>query len=1062
MQQFINVILYKLFLIQISAVTLMAEERDEKQIAAINYPSKPLLIEAGPGAGKTYVLIQRIKYLLEVKKVDPESLLVITFTIKAADELKKRLSSDDHISSEKLSKMFIGTIHSFCNHLLTEYSNYDINLLESGDVDERKVMFLQNNLDILGFNGYKHIDKWEIGRIIDKYEQFTNFGLKDDELLDFLEDNYDVSEDYKNFVNSYIEQYHVFPRDSVKDNDEYYNSWYFAKFIALVKSYKKYEKLLKDNKLSDFAFLQVDAKELLSKDDDYVAKNLPYKNIMIDEFQDIDPIQRDIFEILKKYSDSFTVVGDDDQSIYGFRGSFSDIFEKFADDNDTVELESNYRSGKDIIDFNEYFIKDYRTSDKKLVPKNDFESYVYYMKSNKQSNTNEAENLALLIKSLKDENKIENYSDVGLLFRGIQYNGSLKKNVVDILNKFEECGIPYNFSDGISLTDEKEVQVMMTLLWYMKKSSNRTYYSKAEREWLNLRVFSELRDWLNLTEETCNILSDIEDKFEEDVIEAEYNHENRLYKRRAGSLKAMYGKYHENKETPLFNEILNSVPHFNLNEQTRSDLISIGITDNHDLDFFEKLYNYRKDYYESSTEEKDSLLDVYYKLLEISGLLKGRFDDNNIENDRILNNLAIFTQTVSNYMELMDEDDLNGLVWFILSNYENYSSHIEKTGLEDEVQLLTVHKAKGLEFPVVILCSLENNNFPYKEITKKSLDDLSTERGRPTYPIKPSFFEYKNYDEEREIELEDLEEKHVFYVACTRAKQLLILSTLEDKEGNIPEFIEELEKNTSLSELSQDEITGMDKLISDSNNQKTERIKMSYTSYSAYNWCPRMYNIGYNYQFRLHASKEILDGLAAHTILERMNKEEIHGKNIQKNDITRISEEVHESYPEMDEDEFKNVVTGINEYWDRYLNSNWEVIGSEVPFNIIKENYDIEGKIDLILRNTDTNEIKIVDYKTTGKANLITRKDTHEKQLCIYAKALQNYPEYNQYDIKYASVYALYDNYELEIDLTKEKIDNIWNSLDETVDNILEKRYDVLDEDRCKYCEYYERLCKHN
>ena len=69
---------------------------------------------------------------------------------------------------------------------------------------------------------------------------------------------------------------------------------------------------------------------------------------------------------------------------------------------------------------------------------------------------------------------------------------------------------------------------------------------------------------------------------------------------------------------------------------------------------------------------------VYYKLLEISDLLKGRFDNNNNINDRILNNLAIFTQTISNYMELVDEEDLNGLIWFILSNYDNYTSHTEK------------------------------------------------------------------------------------------------------------------------------------------------------------------------------------------------------------------------------------------------------------------------------------------------------------------------------------------------------------------------------------------------
>ena len=1046
----------------------MAQKPDIKQETAIHYPLEPVLIEAGPGAGKTYVLINRIKYLLETKKVKPESLLVITFTIKAADELKKRLSSKEYnIPSESLSKMFIGTIHSFCNHLLTEYSDKDINLLENEDANERKVMFLQKNMDNLGFNGYNHIDKWETDTLIKKYDQFTNFGLKDDELAKYLENNYEISEDYKNFVNDYIERYHTFPKDSVKDNDEYYTSWYFSKFIAIIKSYEKYEKLLKEKNLSDFSFLQVYAKELISQNNENIAKNLPFKNILIDEFQDIDPIQKEIFEILRKYSESFTVVGDDDQAIYGFRGSFSDNFEDFAKNNNTIQLDINHRSGKNIVDFNERFIKEYRSTDKNLVPEKTFDSNVYYMVSDRDDKNpnSEAENIALLIKSLKDEKKIVNYSDIGVLFRGIQGNGSLKKPVKNILNKFEEYGIPYNMPDISSLTDHKEVKVMMTLLWYMKKSSSRTYLSKTEREWLNLRIFTELKDCLKLNEETCKILSELEDKFEESVIEAEYNHENRVYKRgKAKNLKAMYKKYHDEKSTALFNEILNSVPHFELNEKNRTDLTSIGITDEHDLDLFEKLYNYRKEYYETLDEEdKDSILDVYYKLLEISGILKGIFDENNNTNERILNNLATFTQTIYNYTELVDENDLNGLIWFILSNYDNYSSYNEKTGLEDEVQLSTVHKAKGLEYPVVILCSLENNDFPYKQITKESLEELSNlERGKPTYPIKPEFFENKHYDEEEEIELEDLEEKRIFYVACTRAEQLLILSTVYDKEGNKPEFLEELEKDTTLSEISTDDFNNINKLTTTKDEEKTERIQMSYTSFSAYNNCPRMYNIGYNYQFRLPSSKEINDGLAAHTILERMNKEVLQGKTIQKEDLTRISEEILQSYPDIQEENFNNAIKGIKKYWNDYENSEWEVIGSEVPFNIIKEHYDIEGKIDLILKNTKTNDIKIVDYKTTNQQKLKARKKTHEQQLCIYAKALENYPEYNQYNIKYASVYSLYDNYELKIDLTKEKINKINNSLDKTVENILNKQYNKTNQEKCEECPYYNKLCKHN
>ena len=149
---------------------------NEKQTEAICSDNKYTLMDAGPGAGKTRVLIERIKYLLKNKKISPDTLLVITFTNKATDELRLRLLEDPEITEETLSRMHISTIHSFCKVLLDEYDETQYNLLaEDDDFNERMIMFLRKNRGKLSFNNENYITNSELVRVIDLYEEFTVF-----------------------------------------------------------------------------------------------------------------------------------------------------------------------------------------------------------------------------------------------------------------------------------------------------------------------------------------------------------------------------------------------------------------------------------------------------------------------------------------------------------------------------------------------------------------------------------------------------------------------------------------------------------------------------------------------------------------------------------------------------------------------------------------------------------------------------------------------------------------------------------------------------------------------
>ena len=204
----------------------------EQSKAAYYEGDKPLLIEAGPGAGKTRVIIERIKFLYNDLKVKPESLVVITFTKKAAQELIERLREED-ISQDDIDQMAISTIHSFCYSLLDR----DNSVLEviSDDNNERLDLFIRKHLDDLGFNGTATLSsKREIGRIIDKFDEFTIFNVDTEGLVKYIEENYPVSEEFVKLV----EDSETFPREEAKK--DFSEDWYNARYLQIAKAYPIY------------------------------------------------------------------------------------------------------------------------------------------------------------------------------------------------------------------------------------------------------------------------------------------------------------------------------------------------------------------------------------------------------------------------------------------------------------------------------------------------------------------------------------------------------------------------------------------------------------------------------------------------------------------------------------------------------------------------------------------------------------------------------------------------------------------------------------------------------
>ncbi|WP_304122429.1 UvrD-helicase domain-containing protein, partial [Methanobrevibacter gottschalkii] len=372
----------------------------------------PLSVEAGPGAGKTRVIIERVKYLLNEKKVAPESMLVITFTRKAADELKDRLSKDD-IAKSDIDLMQISTIHGFCSRILQESGAIGFDVIDD-DLNEKNNMFISKHLKDLGFVDEFTVKPRDVRDIVRKYNEYTTFKVDTKCLTEYIKETRPISMEYLTFVKNYMEENDgKFPFNEIHDDKDLKKSYYNAKYLKIAESYPKYLQLLEDENLTDFSLMQVNTLKHLE-----LNPKTQFTNVLIDEFQDTDPVQMKIFATLMENADSFMVVGDVEQSIYGFRGSIENYFKKLYDDHgDNVEkmdLSTNYRSTNEIIDFSEKYIHDQKI---KHSSKSDADGDrnvsrdIYYMISD--DNNSEAEQLVSLILNLKNTNKIDDYSEIG-------------------------------------------------------------------------------------------------------------------------------------------------------------------------------------------------------------------------------------------------------------------------------------------------------------------------------------------------------------------------------------------------------------------------------------------------------------------------------------------------------------------------------------------------------------------------------------------------------------------------------------------------------------------------
>lgn len=1028
------------------------DDFNDNQKKVIKHGEGLLLVEAGPGSGKTTVIVERIKYLINCCDVPPEQFLVITFTRKAADNLRNKLK-EENIPKEIISKMQISTIHSFCLQYLKD-KNRSISLLDD-DTKERKALFIDKFMEKLGFTNEKSLFTYQIPAVVNKFGEYSSFKVNYKDLAKYLEENNPPSQEYIDFINSldFFSKQRIkdkdkeIEKDKNRDNKERYsNQWYKARYLQVAKAYPKYLKFLDKFDYVDYDTLQLKALEELKNNPE-----TPYKCILVDEFQDTDPLQFEIFKVMMDNSDYFTAVGDVDQHIYAFRSSYSDYFKMLYEDEKydaaIISLNTNYRSTENIVNLTEEFIDDYRKeySQKEMVsygPKYNNSNFIIESEDALQ----EAQNICDAIKCLK--RKGVDYKDIAVLYR-IHDNAT----VPELIRLFNQNRICFSIQGQSDLAEQDEVKSILILLWYITRRTDKYYFSSEdELKDKNLKQFMTENDenmiW-SLTDDTKRYLFDLEETYRNDLMEANRN----VPKKDCESNSRVAHKIVKNRTAESLIKIFSQV------EKPVVDLDEID--DPEDREFFQKLEDIRSDM--ESEKNSKTILEIFYELLTLNDYFES------IENDPAkLYNLAILTQTIHNYESFISETDMRGLYFFLTKWIEEYGSYYSNEG---GVQLMTVHAAKGLEFPVTIVSNLEKNKFP------KAIRDPERKftyiKGTETFYTPTRFLDYKDipiedeewlsiedYDRrviEEENKLDEMEELRIVYVAMTRAADLLILSCI----GEVPDEIlnlKSLDGESALKEFCLNDLNEVC-ICKEAPEPDEETLVMNYSKYTKYCSCPFKYNLGYNMGFSRGGAKAANRGTAFHNIMEKVNLQLIDNEEIA---LEQLVEDIHKEYGlmfdiEENPEEFEEFKKNVVDYYEIY-SKNREVLEAEYDFEIDRGEYLFNGSIDLIYKTGD-NEIEILDYKYAEYDE--DHIDGYTKQLHLYAAALKSIPEYKDFKIKNAITHFVLGDYQHVVEITDEKIDNELKGLDEVAEKIKIGKEFPKDSDDCEKCSY-RTFCKKN
>ncbi|MBU5470609.1 DNA helicase PcrA [Falcatimonas sp. MSJ-15] len=588
---------------------------NNKQQEAVFLTEGPLLILAGAGSGKTRVLTHRIAYLIEEKSVNPWNILAITFTNKAAGEMRERV---DNLIGFGAESVWVSTFHSMCVRILRRYAD--------------RIGYTNS------FTIYDTDDQKTVMKEVCKKLQIDTKNLKEKAILGKISACKDELIGAEQFLKE-------------TQND------FGMKKIAM--AYSEYQKQLKSNNAMDFDDLIFKTVELFRMNPDVLESYQErFKYIMVDEYQDTNTAQFKLISLLAGKYRNLCVVGDDDQSIYGFRGAnINNIldFEKIFNDAHVIKLEQNYRSTQNILDAaNQVISNNYGRKSKTLWTDNGEGEKINFTAYN--TGFDEANGIVSDIKTKVEERKYD-YRDIAILYRTNAQSRALEE-------KFVQNNIPYRVFGGVNFYARKEIK---DILAYLKTIDNATD-DVAVKRIINVPK----RGIGQTTIDRVSIYAD----------------ENEI---------SFYDALRDARNISTISKGASKIePFTNMIQMLRSKASVYSVTE------------------------------LVEDVVEDTGYIQYLKDtETEDEVEQSVENINELITKAKNYDDTAEEPTLSGFLEEValVADIDNLDENTNR------VVLMTLHSAKGLEYPVVYLAGLEDGLFPsYMTITSEDPNALEEER----------------------------------------------------------------------------------------------------------------------------------------------------------------------------------------------------------------------------------------------------------------------------------------------------------------------------------------------